>query len=52
VVEVGILEAVEVLSQRFLMQEGVAGVGCRQSGPRLVVYVEDEETAALERYTD
>jgi hypothetical protein len=39
-------EAVEVLSQRFLMQEGVAGVSYRESNARLVVYVEDEDTAA------
>jgi hypothetical protein len=45
VVEVGILEAVEILKQRFLMQEGVAGVSYRQSD-KLVIYVEDEETAA------
>ena len=39
-------EAVKVLSYKFLMQEGIAGVSCRRgSEGRLVVYVEDAEAA-------
>jgi hypothetical protein len=44
--EVSILEAVEILSQKFLMQEGVCGVSyVAGSAPRLRVYVESEEVA-------
>jgi hypothetical protein len=44
--EVSILEAVEILSQKFLMQEGVCGVSYAiGSRPRLRVYVESEEVA-------
>jgi len=45
VTELTIQEAVAVLSQKFILEEGVAGVSYRVSEPRIVVYVEDEETA-------
>lgn len=40
------LEAAYVLSQKFLMQEGVAGVGLRGGSRVLRVYAEDWETAS------
>ena len=40
------LEAAYVLSQKFLMQEGVAGVGLRGGSSVLRVYAEDWETAS------
>lgn len=43
--ELTIREAVTVLSQKLILEEGVVGVGCRLSEPRIVVYVEDEYTA-------
>jgi len=43
---VSIAEAVEILSQKFLMQEGVCGVSyAAGSTPRLRVYVESEDVA-------
>jgi intein/homing endonuclease len=45
VTELTIKEAVAVLSQKFILEEGIAGVGYRLSDPRIVVYVEDEYTA-------
>jgi len=42
---VGVMEALDVLSQKFVHQPGVAGFAVSQSeGFRLVVFVEDEET--------
>jgi hypothetical protein len=44
--KVNILEAVEILSQKFLMQEGVCGVSYAiGSRPRLRIYVESEDVA-------
>jgi hypothetical protein len=45
VTELTLQEAVAVLSQKFIVEEGVVGVGYRLSEPRIVVYVEDEYTA-------
>ena len=43
---VTIAEAVEILSQKFLMQEGISGVSyAAGSSPRLRIYVESEEVA-------
>jgi hypothetical protein len=41
------LEAVEILSQKFLMQEGISGVGLSHKSLKIRIYVESEEYIPL-----
>lgn len=43
--DITVQEAAHILSQKFILEEGVVGVSYRVSEPRIVVYVEDEEAA-------